>query len=332
MLHADKLELVRQQIASLKKAVEGRDLQTVYFVSCGGSLATLYPGKYIMERETDKVFTGFYTSNEFYQDPPRRLGKDCLVILNSQSGGTPETVSAAKLAKEHGALTACFTTAPGSALEQAVDYPIYYYDDPVNPYPMVLSIYPEVYMMIFALLDALDGTGRAADMDAAMLALEAICDQAAVEHKSRIRQFALSHLEEPIIYTIAAGLNCSVSYVQTNCNFMESIWIHSSPLHAGEFFHGAFEAIGKDTPVFAYLGTGKTRPMEERAVKFLQRTTSKLTVLDAASVDLSGIAEWTRPYVGTLVLNNLGTRYCTEISAIKGHPMSSRRYMGVEKY
>lgn len=332
MLHEDKISLVKEQIAALKTAVEKAGLRTIYFVSCGGSLATIYPGKYIIERETDKVDTAEYSANEFVHDPPRRLGKGCLVVLNSQSGGTPETVAAAKLAHERGALTAAFTTMPGSALEQAVDFPIYYYDDPRNPYPMILSIYPEVYMMLFAVLDALDGTNRTADIDRAMMLLEEICDNAAAEHKKRIRKFALAHLEEPIIYTVAAGLNCSISYVQTNCNFMESIWIHSSPLHAGEMFHGAFEAIDQNTAVFAYLGGGNTRSLEERAIKFLQRITPKLTVLDADSIDLSEIAPWARGYVGTLVLNNLGARYCAEISLLKGHPMSSRRYMGVEKY
>lgn len=331
-MHEDKLNLVKQQIAALKKAVGEAKPDSVYFVSCGGSLATLYPGKYIIERETDKAYTAEYSANEFVHDPPARLGKRTLVVLNSQSGSTPETVAAAKLARERGAMTAAFTTAPGSALEQAVEYPIYYYDDPQNPYPMILSIYPEVYMMVFAILDALDGTEKAKDIDAAMEKLEGICDKMALEHKDAMRAFALRYRDEKLMYTVAAGLNCSISYVQTNCNFMESIWIHSSPLHAGELFHGAFEAIDADTAVFAYLGLGNTRPLEERAVKFLQRITKKLTVLDATQADMDSIAPWARGYVSALVLNNLGARYCTEISYVTGHPMSSRRYMGVERY
>lgn len=332
MIHNDKLDLVKKQIAALKKAVEDKKPDAIYFVSCGGSLATLYPGKYIIERETDKAYTAEYSANEFVHDAPARLGEKTLVILNSQSGGTPETVAAAKLAKKCGALTAAFTTAPGSALDEAVDYPIYYYDDPINPYPMILSIYPEVYMTIFAIIDALDGTQKSKDIDEAMEKLEAICDKMALEHKDTIRDFALTYKNEKLMYTVAAGLNSSIAYVQTNCNFMESIWIHSSPLHAGELFHGAFEAIDENTAVFAYLGIGNTRPVEERAVKFLQRITKKLTVLDAMGADLSEVASWARPYVSTLVLNNLGARYCTEISYITGHPMSSRRYMGVERY
>ncbi|MEM1485893.1 SIS domain-containing protein [Oscillospiraceae bacterium PP1C4] len=331
-MHEDKKALVKEQIAGLKAAVETRQLENIYFVSCGGSLATLYPGKYILERETDKVSTGDYSANEFYHDPPKRLGEKSLVILNSQSGGTAETVAAARLAKKRGALTAAFTTKPDSALEQAVDHIIYYYDDPQNPYPMILTIYPEVYMTVFAILDALEGTHRAIDMEFAMENLEEMSKKIFEDYKASAKQFALKNRDEKIIYTIAAGLDCSISYVLTNCSFMESIWIHSSPLHAGEFFHGAFEAVDNQTAVFAFLGIGKTRPVEERAVEFLQRITPKLTVLDAKAFDMSTVPEWTREYAAPLVMNYVATAYCNEMSYLLGHPMSSRRYMGVEKY
>ena len=118
----------------------------------------------------------------------------------------------------------------------------------------------------------------------------------------------------------------------TNCLVMESLWKHSSPLHAGEFFHGAFEAVDDTAAVFALLGLGKTRALEERAVKFLQRKTGKLTVLDAAALDLEAYPGWLRAPVSALVLNRLAALYCDEMSYAMGHPISSRRYMGVEKY
>ena len=331
-MHEEKVALVRSQIAALKKAVASREIENIYLVACGGSLATLYPAKYILERETDKVSTDSYTANEFFNDPPRRLGEKCLVILNSQSGGTAETVNAARLARERGALTAGFTTVPGSALEQAIDYPIYYYDNPADPYPMILSIFPDVYQTIYAVLDALDGTDRLADMELAMDNLETVCKKAIADLAPNAREFAVKNRTEPIIYTVAAGIDSCIAYILTNCSFMESIWIHSSPIHAGEFFHGAFEAIGKETSVFAFLGLGKTRPVEERAVKFLQRITDKLTVLDAQWLDLSLIPEGLREGVAPLVLNALASEYCLQMSYLLGHPMSSRRYMGVEKY
>ena len=94
-MHEEKIALVDGQVKAVQQAVAARAVENVYFVACGGSLATLYPGKYILERETAAVSTGAYTAAEFLNDPPARLGEKSLVVLNSQSGGTPETAAAA---------------------------------------------------------------------------------------------------------------------------------------------------------------------------------------------------------------------------------------------
>lgn len=331
-MHEEKVTLVRGQIAALAQAVSSRDIRQVWVTSCGGSLATLDPIRYILTQETAKAVSHAINAAEFSCDPPKALGADCLVILNSQSGTTAETVRAAKLARQRGALTAAFTTVPGSPVEQAVDFPIYYYDDPVHPYPLLLSIFPEVYQTAFALLDALDGTRRLPVMEAAMERLEGVCLRETAVFSAQAREFAASHRTEPVIYTVSAGLDRCVAYILTNCSFMESVWRHSSPLHAGELFHGACEAIGAETPVVAFLGLGPCRPVEERAVKFLQRITRKLTVLDAASLDLSELPEEVRELAAPLVLHAIASDFCLKLSQRLGHPMSSRRYMGVMSY
>ena len=117
-MHEEKIALVDGQVKAVQQAVAARAVENVYFVACGGSLATLYPGN-ILERETAAVSTGAYTAAEFLNDPPARLGEKSLVVLNSQSGGTPETAAAARLATGRGALTAAFTTTPGSARPSA---------------------------------------------------------------------------------------------------------------------------------------------------------------------------------------------------------------------
>ena len=332
IMHEEKIALVRQQIAAVRAAAEKRKIRDIYVAACGGSLATLYPVKYILERETDAVTVSAVNAAEFYNDPPCRLGEHALVILNSQSGTTAETVAAARLARERGALTAAFTTAPGSVMEQTVDCPIYYYDDPVNPYPLLLSIFPEVYQLTYALLDCFTGSARLPAMETAMENLETVCKRAVAQFAPQAREFAQKHRTEPGIYTVSAGLDRCIAYILTNCSFMESVWRHSSPLHAGELFHGACEAIGRETPVVAFLGLGRYRPVEERAVKFLQRITDKLTVLDAAALDLTGIPEELRDVTAPLVLHAVASDFCLQLSYLTGHPMSSRRYMGVMKY
>ena len=242
-MHEEKIALVRRQIEALAAAVASRNIRHVWVVACGGSLATLDPFRYILTAETDKVSAAAVNAAEFAAELPKGLGEDCLVVLNSQSGTTAETVRAAQLAKERGALTAAYTTAPESPLEQAVDFPIYYYDDPVNPYPLLLSIFPEVYQTVFALLDVWEGTKRLPIMETAMENLEEVCGRATASFKPEALEFAANHRTEPIIYTVSAGLDRCIAYILTNCSFMESVWRHSSPLHAGELFHGACDHV-----------------------------------------------------------------------------------------
>lgn len=331
-MYEEKITLVDSQIRQLAAMVAARDIRQVYFVACGGSLATLQPGKYILQRETTAVDTETFNAAEFVADPPIRLNEKTLVVLNSQSGGTAETVAAARLASERGALTAAFTTAPASAIEKSVKQVIYYYDDPANPFPAVLTIFPEVAKLIWALLDVFNGTNLLPQVNEAMLRLQSTFDAVCDEYRPAARAFARAFDKEPLIYTVAAGLNSCVSYVMTNCLIMESLWKDSSPIHAGEFFHGACEAFDASTPVLVLMGIGKTRSLEERVVKFLRRKTDKLIVLDAAALDLSVYPAFIRPLTASLILNRLCALYIDEMSFVMGHPVSSRRYMGVEKY
>ena len=94
-MHEEKVALTKNQIAALRRAAETRSIQDIFVVACGGSLATLYPILYILDRETNAVHVSSVNAAEFFHNPPHRLGDHSLVILNSQSGTTPETVSAA---------------------------------------------------------------------------------------------------------------------------------------------------------------------------------------------------------------------------------------------
>ncbi|MFQ8832451.1 MAG: PfkB family carbohydrate kinase, partial [Ruthenibacterium lactatiformans] len=141
--------------------------------------------------------------------------------------------------------------------EQAADHIVYYFDDPASPYPAVLTIFPEVYKLTYALLDVWNGTGRLPEVNAAMLRLQDTFDEACAAYRPAARAFGAKYAGEPILYSIAAGLDACVGYVLTNCLVMESLWKHSSPLHAGEFFHGAFEAVDDTAAVFALLVWGQ---------------------------------------------------------------------------
>ena len=84
MMYEEKIALMKEQIAALQKDAANRKPKNIYLVGCGGSLATLYPAKYIIERETVHATTNAYSANEFFHDPPARLGKESLVLYGNR--------------------------------------------------------------------------------------------------------------------------------------------------------------------------------------------------------------------------------------------------------
>ena len=96
------MEKVRKIISEI---VEKQEINTVYFVGCGGSLSGFFPAKYFLSEETKKIKVGYMNANEFVHATPKEIGKDTVVITASQRGNTAETVKATAVANELGAAT-----------------------------------------------------------------------------------------------------------------------------------------------------------------------------------------------------------------------------------
>lgn len=331
-MYTKEFSLLEKQVKAIQEDVSKKHINRVLFVSCGGSLATIQPGTFLLDELSDSVFSKAYNSNEFLSAIPRGISEKTLVVLNSQTGNTAETYAAAEKAKELGATLIAFSTNPESKLCALADHPVYYYDNPLDPYPLGLSIYPIVYKTMFALIDTLEGTNYSSDVQAALDSVDEIVAKSYEHHLDRAREFAKRMLNEQVIYTVGGGINTAIAYVVSNCLVMESLWLDSSALAAGEFFHGAVEAFDENSAVFALLGLHATRQMEERVVKFLQRKSNKITTLDANSLFLDSVKPWLKPFFAPIILNFIAAKYIDELSYLKGHPVSSRRYMGVEKY
>lgn len=331
-MNKKEFALLDQQVKAMAEAIKAKSINAVYVTACGGSLATISPAKYLLDRFTAKVKSSVHNANEFVLDTPLAIDEHTLVITNSQSGNTAETVEAARIAKEKGARIVAFSTNLESKLCALADHPIYYYDNPDDPYPLGLSIYPIVYKTVFALIDALEGSDLSTDVQAALDNIDTIVADSWEPHVAKAKAFASMMRDEQVIYTTGAGINHDIAYIVSNCLIMESLWLDSSAIHGGEFFHGALEAFDDRTAVFALLGLQKTRPIEERVVKFLQRKTRKLVTLDAKSFSWDLVAPWLQSHLSPIILNFIAAKYCDELSYLKGHPISSRRYMGIEKY
>ena len=94
------MQEVIQVMEQAKAALEANGgLNQVVFVACGGSLASSYPARYLLNQESSLRVQG-YNSSEFVNATPKSVDKHTLVIATSTKA-TPETVEAIKIGRAH---------------------------------------------------------------------------------------------------------------------------------------------------------------------------------------------------------------------------------------
>ncbi|WP_025027387.1 SIS domain-containing protein [Caldalkalibacillus mannanilyticus] len=317
------------QITEAVNAVKTMEVKNVYFVACGGSMAALATGDYFFDRETS-IPSRVFTSNEFVHSSPQGLGKNSVVILRSHSGTTPETVEAAKLAREKGALTIAISMEVDSPLCQAAEYTVHYnYKDGSHAIEGEVGMY---YRLIFGLLHALFPNEKYERILRQLIHLEDLFETNKKQTFEKAFKFGSDHKREKIIYTMGSGAYYHQAYSFTSCLLMEMLWIHSNAIHSGEFFHGPFEITDYDVPFLIIKGEGATRALDERAIDFAKKFSQKVEVVDVAQLDYTGIDDDLREYYGPAIVGAVLRQYADGLAEHTGHPLSVRRYMWKMEY
>ena len=89
----------------VKKMIEEiaakKEIKNVSFVGCGGSLACFFAPHYYVTHEAKTLTTLYENANEFTNDTPAFINENAIVVCASRRGNTPQTVEAAKKAKEY---------------------------------------------------------------------------------------------------------------------------------------------------------------------------------------------------------------------------------------
>ncbi|WP_238457375.1 SIS domain-containing protein [Alkalihalophilus pseudofirmus] len=328
----EQVQMKKEHVEQIKKvvdAVKAKNIQNVYFVACGGSMASLSFGEYFISKET-LVPSFVYTSNEFIHRDPKVLGENSLVILRSHSGTTPETVKAASFAREKGALTVAISMDTESPLCQEAEYTVHYnYKDGSDALDGEVGIF---YTLIFELLNVFAPNEKYSRVVEQLANLETLINKN-VELFSKVAdEFGKKYKREKIIYTMASGAYIHHAYSFTSCLLMEMLWIHSNAIHSGEFFHGPFEITDFDVPFLVFKGEGSSRPLDERALDFVQKFSNKVEVVDIADLVYEGIDEDLKEYFGPALAGAVTRLYADGLAEHTGHPLSVRRYMWKMEY
>lgn len=310
-------------------AVQETEVKNFYFVACGGSMASLSLADYFIDKEVD-IPTRVYTSNEFIHRAPKALGKNSVVILRSHSGDTPETVKAAQIAKEMGAVTIALTMVTDSPLWKAVDYPVLYsYGPQVNAYDNDYGVFNR---LLFGILNAVNPDEKYGRVLSKLGGLQELFDLNRKNTLEDARAFGRDYKREKLIYTMGSGAYYPQAYSFAVCLLMEMLWINSSAIHSGEYFHGPFEITDDNVPFLIIKGLGASRALDERAIAFAEKYSDRVVILDVEKLDFPGIDEDLHQYFGPLVSNVVLRQYAQELADQTGHPLSVRRYMWRMEY
>lgn len=319
----------KQIIESIKETVPV--VKSVYFVGCGASKAELYPGKYFLEANSREIRVGHYTANEFLHAVPAAVDETAVVITCSLGGTTPETVAASKKAMELGAKVIAVTHAEDSPLAKNAHYVIVHGFE--KSYAAKLEKMTNVLSLAVEILNQYEGYDHYDAMEEAFGKIYGLIEKAVSFVLPSAKVFARDYADAPVIYVMSSGAAQEVAYAFSICLLMEMQWINSASFHDGEFFHGPFEIVDKDVPFILLMNDGRTRPLDSRALDFLNRFQAKTTVLDGKDFGVgselpSAVAEYFNPMVLTAALRV----YAEQLSIVRCHPLTKRRYMWKLEY
>ena len=320
----------RPEIEALAGRIVGTGLKNVFLTGSGGGLLTHTPVQYLLERGTARFPTFAYSANELIYRNPVALGPGSLVLVASNTGTTPEVVEAARFAKVDGATVVAYTRHADSPLAKASDIAFSYGDDSGVGDPKQTA---EALTALAILRELGEITPEA--YAAHVRALESLPDallDAVRESEDLNHRIAMALKDAPIIYVLGSGPNVGVAYCLSMCYLQEMQWKHAAHFDAAEFLHGAMEVVRDDTAVILYLGEEATRPIDERAKRFLEQYTKNAFFVDARDLTLPGIEPAARPFVSTYALFALQSRLAEHFEAVRGHDLKQRRYMFKVEY
>lgn len=329
LTHADEIAACAKDIVEKLQPAGG--LKNVYAVACGGSLSGCYPLFYLLRQAAKGLQADCISANEFVYAPPKALGANSLVVCMSRTGTTPETVEAARRARQAGALVVTLSI---NATDPLAGQGHYHFTwaagHEADSYEFGNSAL--VLRLGFELLRLTEGYEGYAAACAAFEKLDAVTRKAIADAGEKAKRFAELHQDDEVIYTLGSGPVYNIAYSTCICHLMEMEWINSSAFHTGEFFHGPFEITDKKVPFLLFMSSGPTRYLDERAKSFLERYTDCLEVLDARAYGADGFDAKVSEFFDNLILAAVGRVYTETLAVCKQHPFAYRKYMFKVEY
>lgn len=319
-----------KSIISDIKAKHGK-INQVLFVGCGASMADLYPGYYFILHESKTMKTGIITANEFNYDPPKHIDENTIVITASLGGTTPESIEATKNATKWGANVVTISHNADSPIVAAAEYSIIHGFE--ESYAAKTAKTTNCLSLAIEIVNQYEGYEYYDEAQKAFAGIDGLIESSVKMVGPRAKKFGEDYKDDKTIYVMASGATRDVAYSTAQFLFQEMQWIAAPNYNTGEFFHGPFEMAEKNVPFLLYANDGPTRPMDMRALTFLQRFDAKVTLIDAKDFGLSSIAgPHVIGYFNPMLVTGVFRAFAEQLAIARKHPLTMRRYMWKLQY
>lgn len=324
---------IRGLIEKIVKDMEKNGgLKNVVWVAAGGSHDGHYAAQYFMDRESTQVRSQQMTSSEFVYAPPKVVGKTSIVVLTSMRG-TKETIEAAKVARELGAVTIS-QYVDESELTEVCDYNVKYGSIWEDDKDQGKTNAGNALRIAMSIVDIVEGYKYYYEAMEAFAKVQNIYEKAKEYCEPLAEKWAKEMKNEKVITVLASGPLYGSGHIFSTCNILEMLQIHSPTFNSCDFFHGPFEITDKNQAFFLLVADGPTRKADERAISFMNKYGGeKVYILDAKELGLDGIKDSVVEYFNHLlftpVLNNV---YMKALSKTTGKDYTTRRYMWKVEY
>lgn len=298
------------------------EIDRIHFVACGSPNRAMASLAWHLERLSPRLEVKRWFPAEYMAQNPARLDRRTLVVLASKSGTTAETVAAARWLADKPVRRVAFSQFADRPLAQTVSPHFLVGETPESFIAMAMLI----YAMGAGLLEH-DGWPHADRLLASLDALPEAIVEAAVANDARAAADARAFARDEIFYHVASGPCSTTAYVFGVCVLMEMLWLHSTPIEAAEFFHGPFEIVDKQTPLFLMLGEDASRPLMERVARFCDSYAGRVMRYDSRDYPMTGVDPEMRGMLAPFVLQSALKRFAAHLSELRGQPLTTRRYM-----
>jgi fructoselysine-6-phosphate deglycase len=313
---------LRGEIESTVDDLLARGVQNVFFIGSGGSYAEMLPYEYLI-RSRSTLPARAVIAPEFALAPDPTFGPGSVAVFVSASGTTDDVNKLVDFAKERGAYTLGFTPEAESPFAQSLDR------------VFISSSHSYDVQLLTLVTKLLSERGEFSDYgtfaDQLALAPQLLVD-VAKQADPYAETFAKKHKDTDYHFLVGSGNLWGYTYLYSMCVMEECQWLHTTRVHAAEFFHGSLELIEKDTSVILFVGEDETRPLMERVASFAETYSDEVATFDTADYPLPGIDGRFRGLLGPLVMGTVAGRLSRHLEKERDHDLSLRRYYRVVAY